>query len=215
MHMLSPKMWQFSEQHVLMIFNEHYKLRIYIYIYTNTTHTYTVDHSIKRKKNIQYQMANANQPTNSWSSFYERFQYDETRDSAGEVRNALLVISALIVAVTFQAGVNPPGGVWQDDDAMRGHITGTAIYSANIGSYTSFLMFNTLALSSCLFVILCLTRKFPFYIEICLASFSMAATYVSAVFAVTPRDAVKFRFLLLAAFSPIVVRFVKCLLEKE
>ncbi|XP_040997853.1 uncharacterized protein LOC121243852 [Juglans microcarpa x Juglans regia] len=42
------------------------------------------------------------------------FKYKPERDSANDVRNALLVVLALIAAATFQAGLNPPGGVWQD-----------------------------------------------------------------------------------------------------
>ncbi|KAJ6777120.1 hypothetical protein OIU74_001160 [Salix koriyanagi] len=39
----------------------------------------------------------------------------DTRSISIEDRNTLLVVTTLIVAVTFQAALNPPGGVWQDD----------------------------------------------------------------------------------------------------
>nr|POE75358.1 hypothetical protein CFP56_19074 [Quercus suber] len=42
------------------------------------------------------------------------FQYNPKKDKAGDVRNILLVVATLIATVTFQAGVNPPGGVWQE-----------------------------------------------------------------------------------------------------
>ncbi|KAA8518177.1 hypothetical protein F0562_015651 [Nyssa sinensis] len=41
------------------------------------------------------------------------FRFHDKRIN-NETRNYLLVAATLIAAVTFQAGVNPPGGVWQD-----------------------------------------------------------------------------------------------------
>jgi hypothetical protein len=54
------------------------------------------------------------QHDDSLRSEIKRFQYKPGKDSASDVRNALLVVATLIAAVTFQAGVNPPGGVWQE-----------------------------------------------------------------------------------------------------
>jgi hypothetical protein len=45
-----------------------------------------------------------------------------------DMRGVMLVAVALIVAVTFQAGVSPLGGVWQDDN--DGHTLGRAVYSS-------------------------------------------------------------------------------------
>ena len=47
-------------------------------------------------------------------SWFIDFKYNPRKDQAGDVRNILLIVATLIAAVTFQAGVNPPGGVWQD-----------------------------------------------------------------------------------------------------
>jgi hypothetical protein len=53
-----------------------------------------------------------------------------------DTRNILLVVAALLVTVTFQATLSPPGGVWQDTKPDRdsiaptgeeAHIAGTAI----------------------------------------------------------------------------------------
>ncbi|KAJ6679338.1 hypothetical protein OIU79_019155 [Salix purpurea] len=135
------------------------------------------------------------------ASWFKKFQYDEDKDKPGEARNVLLVVVALIAAVTFQAGVNPPGGVWQEGDHA-----GRAIYSSQKFAFYVFLISNTLALSSCILVITSLTYRFPFHFEIWVATASMMITYASAVFAVTPHEIVRFRYLLIAASVPFLMR---------
>ena len=166
-------------------------------------------------------------------SCFKKFQYDPEKDSPSKARNVLLVVVALIAAVTFQAGVNPPGGVWQDDgkcqDAGNGtqvagngtHVAGRAIYASQKGAYYVFVVSNTLALSTCILVITSLTYRFPFHVEIWVATASMMITYASAVFAVTPHESVRFRYLLITASVPFVMRclgyFFKkyCMSENE
>ena len=78
-------------------------------------------------------------------SWFKKFQYDPKTDSPSDARNVLLVVVALIAAVTFQAGVNPPGGVWQEGDHA-----GTAIYASQKRAFYVCLISNTLALSTCI-----------------------------------------------------------------
>lgn len=61
-----------------------------------------------------------------------------------QVRNYILVVvvATLISAMTFQAGMNPPSGVWQDE-----HNAGQAIYASDEMSIFVFLTCNSLALS--------------------------------------------------------------------
>ncbi|XP_062099787.1 uncharacterized protein LOC133805630 [Humulus lupulus] len=139
--------------------------------------------------------------------YMKKFQYDETKDKKSDVRNVLLVVCALIVAVTFQAGVNPPGGVWQDTQGNVSYQTGKAILATDPVTYRFFLAFNSTALISCLFVILCLTKEFPFYAEILVASASLGFGYGFAIFSVTPKDAdVRLNYVALVAFIPPMIR---------
>ncbi|KAG4115397.1 hypothetical protein ERO13_D12G101200v2 [Gossypium hirsutum] len=138
-------------------------------------------------------------------SWYKRFQYDEDVDKPGDVRNILLIVATLIASVTFQAGVTPPGGVWQDD--KDGHRAGQAIYACKSPTaYFVFLLANTIACSTSVLVIISLTCRFPFQLEIIIATISMIVTYGSAIFAVTPNGLVKFRLIMFAAGVPFIIR---------
>lgn len=99
-------------------------------------------------------------PIGTGKNWLTYFQYEEERDTPTDTRNILPIIFTLVAAVTFQAGVNPPGGVWQDTNDQ--HIAGTAICASNKNAYYVFLIFNTLAFSTSILVILSRTHKFPF-----------------------------------------------------
>ncbi|KAF3968490.1 hypothetical protein CMV_007619 [Castanea mollissima] len=80
-----------------------------------------------------------------------------------EKRNALLVVATLLVTVSYQAVITPPGGLWQDDlfdsnttDVLRGskddlfklnttapHRAGSAT-ARRTGAFTIFMIFNSI-----------------------------------------------------------------------
>ncbi|XP_042016868.1 ankyrin repeat-containing protein At5g02620-like [Salvia splendens] len=70
-----------------------------------------------------------------------------------EITGTTMVVVALIAAMAFQAAVNPPGGVWQDDTSS--HIAGKAMLaSSHPKLYQLFSRANTTAFVSSLLVIL-------------------------------------------------------------
>ncbi|XP_058213569.1 ankyrin repeat-containing protein BDA1-like [Rhododendron vialii] len=91
-------------------------------------------------------------------------------DWLGRKRSALMVVASLIATVAFQAGLTPPGGVWQDDYQLDSngnpvddpHTVGTAVmaYKDHI-QYSLFMIFNTIAFLASLSIILLLVSGLP------------------------------------------------------
>lgn len=105
-----------------------------------------------------------NPPEDASHDFYAYYRFDPSRDTPDSARNTLLVVGALIAAATFQAGINPPGGVWQDKKTVDGVTThpGKAILGSEKAAFRVFLFLNTLAFSSSLQMITYLIIGCPF-----------------------------------------------------
>ncbi|KAJ6971945.1 hypothetical protein NC653_032483 [Populus alba x Populus x berolinensis] len=131
----------------------------------------------------------------------------KTKTTGDDFRNVMLVGAALIATVTFQAGITPPGGVWQSDD-NQGHRARHAVYSDQKVPFQIFLIFNTIALTSSIFLLLCLTFGYPYFLEVLIATVSMMGTYSSGIYCITPYESVSFRLIFVAAPAPLVIRFV-------
>ncbi|GKV26326.1 hypothetical protein SLEP1_g35654 [Rubroshorea leprosula] len=111
--------------------------------------------------------------------------------------------------MTFQAGINPPGGLWQDN--QKEHVAGSAIFAyRKPAAFYVFLVFNTMAFTTSAFIIFCFTQRFPLGLEIRLAIVFLIVTYACAVSAIIPPESANLAYILLVALLPIVVLSLIC-----
>ncbi|PAN24380.1 hypothetical protein PAHAL_4G212400 [Panicum hallii] len=78
-----------------------------------------------------------------------------------EMRGWLMVLAVLAASVTYQAGLNPPGGFWQQDDA-QGNVAGTPVLQSKFPKrYTVFFYFNSTAfVTSVVTIVLLMNESF-------------------------------------------------------
>uniref|UniRef100_A0A0A9HW54 PGG domain-containing protein n=1 Tax=Arundo donax TaxID=35708 RepID=A0A0A9HW54_ARUDO len=89
------------------------------------------------------------------------FKSLETSDCEREKeskRHKYLMLTAILAAsVTYQAGLNPPGGFWSDDE---GHIAGNPVlHDINHRRYKTFFCFNSISFMASIVVIMLLLSK--------------------------------------------------------
>ncbi|KAK8682952.1 hypothetical protein V6N13_039030 [Hibiscus sabdariffa] len=120
-------------------------------------------------------------------------------------RNILMLVASLLAAMAFQAGVNPPSGVWQDNGPSgfsstesngKNHTAGFSVLADNYPrGYTKFLIWNTTAFLASLSIILLLISGLPlrrrFFMWVLmvimwLAVTAMASAYLACIVALTP-----------------------------
>ncbi|KAF3615498.1 putative ankyrin repeat-containing protein-like [Capsicum annuum] len=111
--------------------------------------------------------------------FVDFLKYDIDRDSAESVREILVVVMMLMAMLTFQAALDPPGNLQQQQpnisviDNIVDHLIH---YSSHI-----FLFFNSLGFFISLHVFHIITRAFPLRLELLLAVSAIGITYISCL----------------------------------
>ncbi|KAA8540258.1 hypothetical protein F0562_024179 [Nyssa sinensis] len=97
-----------------------------------------------------------------------------------EERGYLIMAATLTATVAFQAGINPPGSVWQEkeDEQKAEYIEepGVSIFATiySVEYYKGFLRYNTISLVSSLVIILLMISGFPLTNKIALWLLTMA-----------------------------------------
>lgn len=135
---------------------------------------------------------------NSWESLMKQHI-----DWFDQQKSALMVVASLIATMAFQVGVNPPGGVWQDDkpdNSGRHRVAGDSVFAYKLPrGYTNFYIVNMIAFIASLSIILLLMSGLPLRRRVFLwilmvitwiAITTIALCYLVAVVALTPDERV-------------------------
>ncbi|XP_037469095.1 uncharacterized protein LOC119341321 [Triticum dicoccoides] len=81
-----------------------------------------------------------------------------SRKAADKASSLVLLLATLAAAITYQAGLDPPGGVWQDNG--QGHMAGDPILlTTNPGRYKAFFYCNSVAFVASLVAIILVQNK--------------------------------------------------------
>nr|GMD19557.1 ankyrin repeat-containing protein BDA1-like [Ipomoea batatas] len=144
-------------------------------------------------------------PDKKPEDWIEYFKFKYSRDPARDARNALLVVAALLVQVTYQAGINPPSYI---SNKNAGGKVSTA------SSLTVFVAANTLSLSAAMTMIEYLTANMPYQREMRISMFFMIFGYGWSSASTEPITAAKSVIIVVCALAPYLVRSLPNLFKK-
>ncbi|KAH0766147.1 hypothetical protein KY285_002018 [Solanum tuberosum] len=165
-------------------------------------------------------------PRSNVKKLQDFFKYNKTKDPPGKVRDTLLVIAILIATATYQAGFNPPGGLWQDtywpddnninstshDDIVvvpLPHFAGQSVMATSHPMlYGLFLVFNSLGFFVSLHAINFLTIGFPLQSELQVSLFALVATYMIVMMCTIPYWDMFFLFLIVIVVFPVLLPLI-------
>ncbi|XP_059630188.1 uncharacterized protein LOC132273183 [Cornus florida] len=136
------------------------------------------------------------------------------RQWLAEKRNVIMLVASLTATMTFQAAINPPGGVWQDDSTenFQGspvpypHKAGDAVMPYNhLSAYTAFYIANSLSFVMFLYTIIMLITGLVFrnnyfsrflnaimIVFMCMTSTSVLVVAIVSLNAITPKQYKKY-----------------------
>ncbi|KAM1111109.1 hypothetical protein ACFX13_010491 [Malus domestica] len=145
---------------------------------------------VKKKEKLHKQGASSekgSKPARRWGiKLMKWLRYPS--DWLVETRGMLMVVATMISTMTFQAVVNPPGGVWQNDvtNSTEAGCTAENICTAGTAvlgyvwedDFVTFIKYNTTSFLASLCVTLLLISGFPLHNRLCmwLLSMSMCVT---------------------------------------
>ncbi|KAF9666082.1 hypothetical protein SADUNF_Sadunf16G0191800 [Salix dunnii] len=168
-----------------------------------------------------------NIPENPAKNFNEYFRFKLGRDTPSDAQNTLLVVTTLIVAVTFQAAINPPAGVWQDDKYSPDNCTGvtsdcsimrhagtSVLYYRSETTHGIFIFVNTLAFSAATNTILYLLLDSPYQTEVLLSIYSTNFAYGFSVGAVQPPRTMRWDLISVAFMLPYILRVFSNIIKR-
>ncbi|CAM8960304.1 unnamed protein product [Rhodiola kirilowii] len=135
------------------------------------------------------------------------FKFHRGRDNPSDARNALLVIAVLVATATYQVGLSPPGGIWQDNNSGKDYAGKSIVGTQTQTLFIIFVVFNSMGFSLSMYMIGILTSKFPMRGELQVCLLSVYFTYNVAVNIIAPRGSKTF-FIVFTSVLPTLVTLV-------
>ncbi|KAL3747176.1 hypothetical protein ACJRO7_016023 [Eucalyptus globulus] len=162
----------------------------------STTHQVVVDNTNEENSTVVVDLASVAPPSTntppikaipppSLAGEIRKQEEDKHMKWIKKKRDSLMIAATVIAAMAYQAGLNPPGGMWDNDQMVNGTIyyyAGTSMMAANYPEiFPKFWKYNTASLLASLSTILLLTSGLPFGKKV-LTWILMATTWVTITF---------------------------------